>query len=128
MKRKAPPFCILDKTDKTFDLVLKYYELISKHVLDTTHLDNVIQANECKDHLCRHNKLHDPEETSRWFDENANGLRSYLNTVKNIAFLMYIDNTINYRDKVVKELYYKFADLYNENKSLFDTIRINVEK
>ena len=128
MKRKAPPFCILEKNDKTYDLVLKYYDMISKHIVETTHLDNLIQANECQDHLRRCNKMHDPEETSKWFDDNAELLRSYLNTVKNIAFLMYVDNTINYRDKVVKELFYKFADLYNENKSLFDTIRIYIEK
>ncbi len=85
-------FCLLEKDDKTYNYVKEYYKVV-KTGNSPMKVDAGIQKIEIERRLCL--ECIDPEDCTavyRWIRENSPGIRSYLNSLKMLAFSIYFMN------------------------------------
>ena len=118
-------FSKLEKDKKTFEHLTRYYIALMEN-LPLMVIDMEIQAHELEDHM---NRCGLPTscmpEMNSWIQKNSENLRTYLNALKMLALFIYIDNTKDYRDKVVWDLFCTFVDVWNqESEIIMDTIRL----
>jgi len=118
------PFSLLEKNEKTFEHVKEYFEALEKGI-DLFAIDNIIQKRELILHLERHCKESDQQECLNWINENAAKFRNYLNSLRVITLLIFADCLANHRKGLVWEIFCKFIDVWDEQKSkIMDSIRL----
>lgn len=83
-------FAALEKNRKTFQLVQKYIEHLSRENSSCTKLDNHIEMDEIREWLENISAdAHDNEAIALWIRENGKSFRDYLNTVKLIYLVWF---------------------------------------
>lgn len=76
-------FCYLEKDRKTFEYFKEYLQYLDTSNKNCLYLDNKLQIIEMENHLNRNGyNSNDLEATIEWVKNNAEGFRSYLNTIK----------------------------------------------
>jgi len=122
MKNK---FSKLEKDDRTFSHVLLYYvAIVDKKSLMP--VDMLIQERELKEHLkrCRLKET-DLANCTNWIEDNHEAFRAYINTLKAFTLFIYMENRLEYREKVIWEIFCRMVDVFNEEKDIImETIRL----
>jgi hypothetical protein len=110
MKKICESFSLLTDDDKTLNDLLLYIDNIGSEK-DFTYLDNFIQKRELEWHCGLLHKQHNLEEETKWIVENADKIRQYINTIKQIALMLYIEKI-----QVNKENLKEIIENWNKKK------------
>lgn len=118
-------FSKIEKDNKTFQHVIMYYNCIMKGD-DYTTTDIKIQQLELKEHLERnHVDENKNEECDKWIKENHKPFRKYINTLKVFSLFMFMNNQLEYREKIPYQIFEKMVEAFNEHGELImDTIML----
>jgi hypothetical protein len=112
-------FCFLEKDQKTFDYVKKYYSLI-KAGDSTIQLDSCIQKSEIERNLeLKSCDIEDQKAITDWINENSSGFRAYINSIKMLAlFIYFIERSAvsKKQEELTYQLFTKTVILWNERK------------
>ncbi len=119
-------FCFLEKNKKTFKQIQDYYSAI-KCGKPAILIDCSIQYEEIESYLHQNNLTMDNQEAIRdWIQANSSQLRSYLNSLKMVAFFLFtVSKSIpgSSKDRFSYTLFCRITDLWNERKINFiDTV------
>jgi len=132
---KIEPFSKLEKNINTFNYVREYFYIIKNTIDDGDlekklfALDCTIQSKELEHHLIRNCKpVTDFKEKSEWIKKNSKPLRSWLNSLRTLAFFMNLDNVLYYREDINYDLFCKFVEIYDKyNDCILNKIRLTIE-
>lgn len=116
-------FSLIEKDDKSYEYVQTYISALNNSE-DLFGLDLLIQRNELTEHLQRNNKMEDQKEMTWWIENNSQGLRCWINSLKMLSMFMFFAKRLHENVNFERPVFDKFVDLWNlEKQCVCDTIK-----